>query len=151
MGDNSHKIKDIYDINDISWWPLATGYWVIIFLIFLSIIVATIYLIKRRKYQNSWRFLAYNEFESLFSKGQITAYETHEFIKKIAIKKFGRKNVASLNGAKWLEFLAKHDSKFAWQEKGSLLINNSFSPTPYILSKDEVKRFEEAIKNLLRK
>ena len=57
-----------------------------------------------------------------------TAVETvialSEYLRRIALKRFSRKECAGLTGKSWLKWLTTHDpKKFDWEAKGALLID----------------------------
>ena len=136
------EIYDIYNINNASIFPLATGYKALIIAVLLLAIIAIIY-----KYKNNikklfdkkpkWQIHAKKELEKLINKDDnIDISNLYIIIKKIILNKYGRKNTASLSGTEFLVFLQKHDPKnFAWQEEGKFLIA-SFAPQKIIAKND---------------
>jgi Domain of unknown function (DUF4381) len=109
------QLKELHDIHlppPISWWPLALGWWVLAVVV-LMLVFAAGWLYRRRrnaKRLDAWRREALNEIVTL--RKQITLLSTQQvlsqlsmLIRRVAITRFPRRDVAALHGDRWLAFL----------------------------------------------
>src|SRR5207248_64813 len=78
-----------------------------------------------------------------------TARETvsalSEYLRRIALKRFSRKECAGLVGEDWLKWLTIHDpKKFDWEKKGTLLIEIPYTPVNKSLPAHQIKDLIQA-------
>lgn len=103
-------LKDIRYPSEIDWWPLAIGWWLIIFIIFLVLIFLG------HKYYNQWkknraRRLALNELKEIRNNAVNTndivllSKELSTLLRRTFLAYFPRERVAGLVGESWLNFL----------------------------------------------
>ena len=59
------ELKDIQGLDQISNLPLAIGWWIIIGLASIALLVGLFFLYKRYVYRNSWQFKAYSQLQNL--------------------------------------------------------------------------------------
>ncbi len=70
-----------------------------------------------------------------------------EYLRRIALKRFSRKECAGLVGQDWLKWLAAHDPQnFDWEKKGIPLIDIPYAPLDYSVPSKHVKDLIEAVK-----
>lgn len=150
------KLHDIEGIDPVSWWPLGIGWWVLIcFITFISILTG-LYIYRKIRYNRSWKRSALKELQDLENRldkksAREIAAQLSEYIRRIAVKRFSRKECAGLVGDIWLQWLALHDPKnFDWKNKGNLLKDASYAPKEKIIPVDDVKEVLNAIKNWVR-
>ncbi len=103
-------LKDIHLPNyDISFFPLAFGWWLIILVPLL--IIALLFLLQNLK-KTGARFLARRELNAILNNfnlsNHIKLVKISELLKRVAIKKFGYHNISSLYGNKWADFIIVH-------------------------------------------
>ena len=139
------QARDIEGLQEVSIWPLSLGWWLIIAIIvtILSVIIARH--IRKTLYQKSWKYKVekrLDKFSELLNdkNGKRVVSELNEIIKRIAIKEYGRIEVAKLNGKEWLKWLSQHDPKgFNWNKKGEILITYPYMPNDSIIkNKSEI-------------
>ncbi len=150
------QLHDIDGLDAISRWPLALGWWIVIALLTLILIGSLALLLYWIAYKRSWRNDTCNKL-NLLDKNltEITARETliilSEYIRRIAIKRYKRKECASLMGKAWLQWLARHDpKKFDWEKMGTLLIDAPFAPLNHPLPANQIRELIQAVKNWVR-
>lgn len=137
-----NEIYDIYTISDIAILPLAIGYYYLI--VFFILIILAILLIKKIRSKNNLHRATKKELTSLLNEQTTNDEKIYLLIKKMALYKFNRKDVASLSGEELLSYLDKNDpAKFAWSKEASF-IKNLFSPK----SNQEINNFDNIITNL---
>ena len=147
------QLHDIEGLDTVGFWPLAIGWWISITfgIIFLA---SAFWLLNRRlNYLRSWkkdafRKLAYLERNLSSSTSRETVEFLSEYLRRIAMRRFPRKECAGLVGDAWLKWLKTHDPKqFDWAEKGKLLIEVPYAPVHLDLSPQEIKELIQAARS----
>src|SRR5206468_3670346 len=111
------------------------------------------YVISKIKYKRSWkhdilRRLADLEKNLSDDTARESAVALSEYLRRIALQRFSRKECASLIGQAWLKWLSRHDPKqFDWENKGIVLIAVPYSPPSLSLSAHQIKELIPAIRN----
>ncbi|MEY8702111.1 DUF4381 domain-containing protein [Francisella philomiragia] len=124
------QLKDIYlPVRVSQWWPLAYGWWLLLGLIVLAFIIFLIILHFRKK-RNSYKDSIVNDFrrtieETQQNKPKEALQNISVYLKRVALQKFPNKEIKTLHGEQWLEFL---DSKMKNQNfkntKANMLANS---------------------------
>lgn len=128
------QLKDIDGLDPISWWPLAIGWWAVITLVSILLCLIIWFVIKRIRFRRSWKNdallkLAHLEKNLSDETSRETLILLSEYLRRIALKRFSRKECAGLKGKLWLKWLSKRDPQnFDWEQKGVLLINAPYAP-----------------------
>lgn len=120
-------LRDIRNIDPVGWWPPGPGWW---FALVLGIVLmAAGYLFwSRRKARLGWRPDARRQILMLRKRmasqnPKETAGELSEFLRRVAMARFGRGDCAGLTGVSWLRWLADHDpGRFDWVSRGRILV-----------------------------
>jgi hypothetical protein len=147
------QLHDIDGLDPISAWPLAIGWWLLILVgtLLLSAIIA--FAAYRIAFLRSWKkdtFIKLDRLERELTEA--TARETvvalSEYLRRIALRRFSRRECAALVGESWLQWLTTHDpKKFNWEEKGNPLIELPYAPVTVLqASPPELHRIRELIK-----
>lgn len=146
------QLHDIEGLDAISTWPLAIGWWVSIAFGML-ILGCAIWLFRRRLgYLRSWKRDTFKKLNSLEQNlSPSTSWETiaflSEYLRRIAVRRFPRKECAGLVGDDWLKWLKAHDPKqFDWTEKGKLLIEVPYAPVQTELPLQHIKELIQAVR-----
>lgn len=103
-------LRDIHLPDQISWWPPAPGWWLL--LLSLGAVIALL-LLKRSRHNPSVsiRAASLQELETIARKYQRHANEqrlmreTSALLRRICLSLYPREQVASLTGEAWLAFL----------------------------------------------
>lgn len=147
------QLHDIEGIDTISALPLALGWWIVIALgvIFLGVFF---YLIWRcLRYLKSWKRDVVKRLDRLEKQlSPATSFDTvvclSEYLRRIAVRRFPRKECAGLVGGAWLRWLKAHDPKqFDWTQKGKLLIEIPYAPLYKELPLSQVKELLQAVRH----
>lgn len=156
MNNQVPGLKDIEGIDPVSFWPLGLGWWIVIgFFLILILSVLWIYA-RKRAFRRSWKYDALSAICSI--ERELTAENTRdslvqlsEFLRRIAVARYSRKECAGLMGDAWLEWLSKKDpSGFDWRAKGKALIDAPYAPSDRSLSLQTVKEYIRAIKGWVK-
>ena len=106
----------LQNLNDIvlpaatGWWPLATGWYVVLILLLLALVWFA-YQVIQRWTKNRYRRAALGELESITaaiedgSSKEISLRQIPVLLKRSALSAFPRNEVASLSGGRWYDFL----------------------------------------------
>jgi len=88
----------------VSWWPPAPGWWA---LAALALIVAALaYWIQVYRRHNRWRGRALKELARLREAApELLLRELSVLLRRVAISRFPRRDVAAISGEAWLSFL----------------------------------------------
>lgn len=152
MSSLMEQLHDIEGLDAMSFWPLAIGWWVAIAFAMVALACAFCLLIRRLNYLRSWKRDVFKKLDSLernlspSTSGETVAYLS-EYLRRIAIRRFPRKECAGLVGDTWLKWLKTHDPKqFDWTEKGKLLIEVPYAPLHIDLPVQQVKELIQAVR-----
>lgn len=150
------QLHDIEGLCPISPWPLAIGYIVLIALVAILIMGLAVLLYRVVRYNRSWKKdtllrLAALEKNLIDETARSTLIDLSSYLRRIALKRFPRKECAGLVGDDWLKWLSKHDSaEFKWEEKGKVLVDAPYSPLHVSASVSLVKELIQATKRWVK-
>jgi len=134
-----NRLHDIHELDPVSAWPLATGWWLLLATV-TSLILLIIVLRRWRpdwqRYlpQRGWSRHAASELNLLRERigrddARTVSSELSELLRRIAIARCGRRYCAGLHGKAWLAWLAEHDPDgFDWRNHGQLLLALPYAP-----------------------
>lgn len=132
-------MRDIRGLDAVSWWPLATGWWLLVAL--TLVLAAALYFGRipwmqwRRRGREQWRREALKLLDEL--ERQIDAHQStkesatrlSELMRRIALARCSRDSCAGLEGEKWLAFLTDNDpERFDWPGYRALLLQAPYAP-----------------------
>jgi hypothetical protein len=147
------QLHDIEGLDPISRWPLAIGWWILIAIGIVILSSLLYFLIRKIIFKRSWKNDTLKKLALLENNlSDHTARETlialSEYLRRIALRRFSRKECAGLVDEAWLKWLTAHDPKnFDWESKGVLLIKVPYAPTMRYLPSTEIKDLIQAVKN----
>lgn len=95
------NLRDIVQLPPVSWWPLAPGWWVVLMVLAIISIVAAVRAWQRWS-ANAYRRAALHELQSA-----TTVSAVEKILKRAALCAFSRKEVASLAGHAWCQWLGE--------------------------------------------
>ena len=105
-------LKDIHLPDPVSWWPPATGYWIILAIIVICIVTFLSLKAYRKKYVI--KKAALNEFNRIKKDFQSKpnqkklATSLSELLRRAAISTYPASECAGLTGKQWLNWLDKN-------------------------------------------
>lgn len=147
------QLYDIAGIDYIDWWPLAPGWWA---LLFLALVLIGAAYWRRRAYQRSWKGDAWRALTALESRlaggdAQEVAAALSVLLRRIAMQCSSRVECAGLEGRDWLRWLtAKDPGAFDWASRGLLLIEVPYAPPGRSVSPESVKLLIRATKRWVK-
>lgn len=130
------QLRDIQELDPVSWWPLATDWWLLMLVILLVITGLVLWLRHLRKYPpGSWNRDAHRQLMQLKKQAhQLSDSELagrlSVLLRRIAVTRLGRIQAAGLSGDAWLDWLHEQDPQdYDWQQNGGLLLTLPYAPT----------------------
>ncbi len=96
-----NNLRDIAVPPPVSWWPLAPGWWFVIMIV-ASVLSYIAYLSWRTWYSSAYRREALNALAQ-----STTIAEVSNVLKRTALAKFPRSEVAALSGEQWCTWLQR--------------------------------------------
>lgn len=147
------ELHDIEGIDVISPWPLAIGWWVLIACGMFFLMAAFWFTKRRIDYLRSWKRDAFKKLDALeHNLTPATSKETvaalSEYLRRIALRRFPRKECAGLVGNDWLKWLQTHDPKqFDWPLKGKLLVEAVYAQDHQELPLSQIKELIQAARH----
>lgn len=123
------QLRDIHTPAPVSWWPPALGWWALALLLLL-LFAFTLWEWKRYQ-RNRWRRSALKELARLRDEGRDQVVrEMSVLLRRVAISRYPREEVASLTGEAWLAFLDRpmgEESPFQ-SGIGRILLHGPYAP-----------------------
>ncbi len=156
MNPQLEQLHDIEGLDLISSWPLAIGWWIVISIAILILSLSIYFGVRHLAFKRSWKNdalkkLAYLEKELSDLTARETAIFLSEYLRRIALRRFPRKECAGLIGKAWLKWLTNKDPKhFDWEKKGELLVEIPYAPMNSHLSTDQIKDLIQATREWVR-
>jgi hypothetical protein len=147
------QMRDISGLQEASIWPLAIGWWIILF-IFLLIIAFISFRAKQKiNYRKSWKYkleleLNYIAKNTSEENAKENISKLNEILKRIALQTYERNLIASLSEKNWLLWLTDNDpSNFNWLKKGEILVNYPYMPKEKIKANlEDISTLAKAVK-----
>ena len=117
----------------VGWWPLAPGWWALMALLLLALVLA-VWLRKRaRRPAKRWQRLALRELAQLQTASRQAgrddahlAREVQQLLRRYAIARHGRETVAALSGDAWLAFVVRHGGHEWAGDSGQALLRCAY-------------------------
>jgi hypothetical protein len=135
-GNPLDNLRDIHLPQDVSWWPLAIGWWILIAMLLIAITYLTYYLIKRYRLSLTKRqaMQLLNDYQA--------AHQTHQdnkrllsdyssLIRRIVMSYYPREQLASVTGDAWLKQLnSLTDEAYFTDDIADCLISGPYQRQP---------------------
>ncbi|MFI0400401.1 MAG: DUF4381 domain-containing protein [Thiolinea sp.] len=125
MNPNELPLRDIHLPPEISWWPLAWGWWLVLLLALLGLAALVWWWLKRpatnQRVNISAQASALQELERIeqqYSNDPMgLVRELSVLLRRMAISLYGRRSVAGLTGVTWLQFLDKQSDSPVFSQR----------------------------------
>ena len=108
------NLRDIHLPEQISWWPLAPGWWLLILLVCLTLVWLGYKLRQRHLFRQTYRYCQsqLTEIDQTYqaskdSRQLVSDYS--QLLRRLLMLRLGRQHVASLTGEQLLAILDEHN------------------------------------------
>ena len=127
MDTSLEQLKDIHLPEAVSYWPLALGWWLLIGIFLLVLIILVWRTFKQlNKHRAKWFALRkLKQLEQAYDHQQDKVYIAQELsvlLHRVALAFYTRKQVAGLTGTDWLNFLDEDFSDNPFITQGQALM-----------------------------
>lgn len=137
MDENLPELRDIHLPLDVSPFPIAYGWWLILAGIILVVLMAQFALYVRRYSKSRYALKLLRNVSTL--NAVYAAQQMSEILRRICVLKY--KEAAALPGKEWLNFLNQHSKNKLNGNAAELLLN-----APYIPDDSQTYSSEDAEK-----
>lgn len=150
------QLHDIQGLDPIGMWPLAAGWWVLMGLAGGIFAALGLLAVAKIRYWLSWRQDATKKLRALeqrleASNAQEVLQLLSEYLRRIAVRRYSRKECAGLSGRAWLEWLTARDPvQFDWTQEGRVLIELPYAPPDIQVPLDTIKTLIQAARRWVR-
>jgi hypothetical protein len=115
----------------VGWWPLAPGWWGLGALVLLALAAALWWYRQPRRRTRRAALAEFKRLESAAHDDQRLAHALEHLLRRYALARYGREQVAGLGGEAWLAFLVAHGGTVLGGEPGASLLRAAYgSPRP---------------------
>jgi hypothetical protein len=127
-------LHDLHLPEPVAFWPPAPGWWLLAGLLVLLLVVTLWW--WRRYRRRAYRRAALSELrrihQALQQGGDSTALiaELSILLRRVAISRYGREQVAALHGTAWLEFLDRSGRTTAFSKEAHALLDAPYRRDP---------------------
>lgn len=153
----STQIELPHDIElppNVSAWPPAPGWWLLAALL-LGLLIAAFWWLRRRYRRNADKRAAQRQLRSLWAAyqsqrdAQRFCSELSLLLKRFAVGRFPREEVAQLSGERWLGFLNRHGGAVFDAGSAALLLA-AYRPLAETPPESELAKLREQARQWLR-
>ena len=113
----------------LGWWPLAPGWWGLMVLLLLSLVLMA-WLRKRRQRPSikRWQRMALRELVQLQTTDNDAslARGVQQLLRRYAIARYGRETVAALSGESWIAFVVRRGGSDWAGDSGRALLRCAY-------------------------
>lgn len=111
------------------WWPLAPGWWI---LLALSVLIIAYIIFKQLNPTVRLKRAALRQLkilESTVTDNIALARDLEHLLRRYAVARFGRDQVAGLSGQKWIAFIIEHGGNAMAGDTGTNLLRAAYGGT----------------------
>jgi hypothetical protein len=150
------RLYDIRGLDHIGWWPLAPGWWGLLGLAAIALMLAGAVYRRRLAYARSWKGDAWRALAALDAQlpdgdVQKAGATLSGLMRRVAMQCHSREECAGLQGQDWLRWLtAKDPGGFDWAERGLLLIDAPYAPPGRYVSTEPLKALIDAARGWIK-
>ncbi|MFK5956985.1 MAG: DUF4381 domain-containing protein [Planctomycetota bacterium] len=147
-------LRDIHLPAPVGWWPLAPAWWVLGAILFLAIALLTRRILAKRKALYHFAIEAFMAAENQYTEnGNLIqmAVALSEILRRVALARYPREEVASLSGEDWATFLVSHGGKDSFQEEYLSLELATYMPESEVECRLNSTRLLHATKSWIKR
>jgi hypothetical protein len=132
----AEQLRDIAMPAAINWWPLATGWWIVI-IVSLTLLGSLIFWLLRRHRQNRYRVIALEQFQLAIQAWRDTPEpdlylkRSNQTLKRVFVS-LGEQNIAAEFGPQWIKGLMARAKHPLSQSTVQALTSECYKPKPKV-------------------
>lgn len=134
------KLRDNHPPGEAPWWPPAPGWWLVA-AIGLVLVGLAVHWLWRRWRKARFRRRVMQEFDQLAAQAEAETLVAglSVLLKRVALARFSRDQVASLSGADWLIFLDRSGGNGEFSDgAGAVLADGPYAPSLQSVDRDRL-------------
>lgn len=145
------QLRDIHLPASVGWWPPAIGWWLLALLL-ISVIVGSIYWLVWRYRRLAYKREALAHMETIKARylssrdDQQLLSELSSLLKRTAITRYGRDEIAGMAGNQWLTFLDRTGQTSEFSEGSGRVLAERFNPSPRVDSTELLNAVDQWLK-----
>ncbi|AUM11493.1 DUF4381 domain-containing protein [Ketobacter alkanivorans] len=145
------QLRDIHLPEAVGWWPPAIGWWLLALLL-ISIVCGSIYWMIWRHRRLAYKREAIAHMESIRARYLSSRddakllSELSSLLKRTAITRYGRDEIAGMAGNQWLAFLDSTGQTSEFSEGSGRVLAERFTPSPRIDSTELLNAVDQWLK-----
>lgn len=134
-------LRDIHAIAEPSFFPPAIGWWIVAGILICLILIGwgwyRLYYMSTKQYaQRTLQHIMYAKLPTVALGAEIS-----KLLKRIALVRFPREQVAGLSGTDWSCFLYEHGGRKLTKEQADFIAQSAFMPVQKTVAIDEKKLY----------
>lgn len=127
---NELPLRDIHLPEPVSWWPLATGWWLLLgLLVVMALLPFVMRYLRRRRSRPDYKRQALEMFRSIRQSEATNSVQQlrdiSQLLRRVALSYLPRQQVASLTGQEWIAQLNQLVSETIFDEEDTTLISQA--------------------------
>ena len=139
-------LKDLHYPVSPSWWPLSYGWYIILSLILLSVLII---IHKKRNSPLAYANREMKKIQKTNSEKQLKLLS--QLLKRVAMARYGREAIAPLSEESWQEFLLASAPKILTDKQARQLAYAIYNPNPEKPDKKLFSATQKWIEQVLKK
>jgi len=144
------QLHDIRLPDNVSWWPLAIGWWIaiVIFITIITLLIVRAILRHRRKRFARYALLELEEIKH--SNNQDWLMESQQIMRRTSLCYFPRSQVAVMDSKHWINFLNQTGSDI-WTQQSLQLLEEAVYQNPDRIEQSHKEQFLQEVSLWLQK
>jgi hypothetical protein len=133
-------LRDIHLPEAVSFWPLAPGWWIAVGLFMALALAAHFYRGARRRSLKRAALAELAGIETSYQRSSDVsqlALEISVLLRRVALRRFRRHEVASLHGEDWAQFLLRNDDKRGLSDESASSLSTAIYAGPHAQCDEE--------------
>ncbi|ACV27392.1 DUF4381 domain-containing protein [Kangiella koreensis] len=134
------QLRDIHLPDDVSWWPLAIGWWVVLAIIIavITLLIAKAIVQQRRKRYARFALIELEDIKHSDNKDWLI--QTHQIMRRASLCYFPKSQVASMDTKHWVILLYQTGSDI-WTQQNLQLLEEGVYRNPDTIDSEHKEQF----------
>lgn len=128
MSDPLEQLRPLHQPLDISWWPPAPGWWLLLVLMIAALAWFFLRPRPRTMLQTALYEVEKMEIASDMQFPEL-ASKSNQLLKRYALTRYPEDEIAGLSGKPWIDFLQEHTPEDCDASMAEVLVESAYKPT----------------------